>query len=51
MFHPKTPQRPNEQSANMAHFEAFYRLSGKYTLVNSPRGGRGMYMVAKGLIV
>ena len=34
MFYPKTPtcKRPNSQSANMAHFEAFDVLSEKYIL-------------------
>ena len=39
MFYPKNPERPNRQSANMAHFVAFLWAFRKIYPCKIPRGG------------
>ena len=41
MFYPKNPQRPNRQTANMAHFVAFCIGFQKSIPLKNPPGGRG----------
>ena len=41
MFYPKNPKRPNGQSANMAHFVAFFISFQKIIPSKIPPGGGG----------
>ena len=47
MFYPKNPKRPNGQSANMAHFVAFFISFQKIIPSKIPPGGGG----GQGLLV
>ena len=45
-FTPKTPKRPNRQSANMAHFVAFcIGFQKNIPLQNPPGGGGGIWQL------
>ena len=54
MFYPKNPKRPNGQSANMAHFVAFFISFQKIIPSKIPPGGGGGeqgLLVAQGLFI